>query len=104
MIEGYTIHDSHPHPVETMTIGDIIAASSNVGSSMLADRVLDKKEKGAVDRYLTLLKAGGSDDPHELLKRAGVDMTTAAPYDAVAARMNRIMDEMEAILAKQKKR
>jgi cell division protein FtsI (penicillin-binding protein 3) len=39
VIEGYTIHDSHPHPVETMTIGDIIAASSNVGSSMLADRV-----------------------------------------------------------------
>jgi len=38
-IEGYTITDSHPHPVESMTIGDIIAASSNVGSSMLADRV-----------------------------------------------------------------
>ena len=26
VIEGYTIHDAEPHPVETMTLGDIIAA------------------------------------------------------------------------------
>ena len=38
-VAGETIHDSHPHPVQRMTIGDIIAQSSNIGSSMLADRV-----------------------------------------------------------------
>lgn len=38
-VAGEVIHDSHPHPVERMTIGDIIARSSNIGSSMLADRV-----------------------------------------------------------------
>jgi cell division protein FtsI (penicillin-binding protein 3) len=38
-IDGYTIHDAEPHPVESMTIGDIVAHSSNVGSSLLADRV-----------------------------------------------------------------
>jgi cell division protein FtsI (penicillin-binding protein 3) len=38
-VAGELIHDSHPHPVERMTIGDIIARSSNIGSSMLADRV-----------------------------------------------------------------
>ena len=27
----FTIHDSHVHPVETMTLGDIIAQSSNIG-------------------------------------------------------------------------
>ncbi len=35
----FTIHDSHVHPVETMTIGDIIAESSNIGSAMVANEV-----------------------------------------------------------------
>ena len=30
-VGGFTIHDSHAHPVETMTLGDIIAESSNIG-------------------------------------------------------------------------
>lgn len=38
-IEGYTIHDAEPHATEKMTLGDIIAHSSNVGISMVADRV-----------------------------------------------------------------
>ncbi len=38
-IEGYTIHDAEPHALERMTLGDIIAHSSNVGISMVADRV-----------------------------------------------------------------
>jgi cell division protein FtsI (penicillin-binding protein 3) len=38
-IEGRTIHDAEPHGVETMTLGDVIAHSSNVGISMVADRV-----------------------------------------------------------------
>jgi oligoendopeptidase F len=75
-------------------------ATSLAASSLLAERVL-AKEKGAVDRYLTLLRAGSSDDPHVLLNRAGVDMTSPEPYRAVAARMNAIMDRIEAILAKQ---
>ncbi|MEP6757566.1 MAG: penicillin-binding protein 2 [Actinomycetota bacterium] len=37
-IEGYTIHDAEPHATERMTLGDIIAHSSNVGISMVADR------------------------------------------------------------------
>jgi cell division protein FtsI (penicillin-binding protein 3) len=38
-IEGYTIHDAEPHATEQMTLGDIIAHSSNVGISEVADRV-----------------------------------------------------------------
>jgi cell division protein FtsI (penicillin-binding protein 3) len=38
-IEGYTIHDAEPHAVESMTLGDVIAHSSNVGISLVADRV-----------------------------------------------------------------
>jgi cell division protein FtsI (penicillin-binding protein 3) len=38
-IDGYTIHDSHPHAITRMTLADIIAESSNIGSSLVADRV-----------------------------------------------------------------
>ena len=50
-----------------------------------------------------MLKAGGSDHPYELVKRAGVDLATPVPYRALTAHMNAIMDQIEAILAKQKK-
>ncbi len=35
-VDEYTIHDSHSHPVETMTLGDIIAESSNIGIAKVA--------------------------------------------------------------------
>jgi cell division protein FtsI (penicillin-binding protein 3) len=38
-IDGYTIHDAEAHATEAMTLGDIIAHSSNVGISEVADRV-----------------------------------------------------------------
>jgi oligoendopeptidase F len=76
-------------------------ATSLAASSLMAESVIAGKP-GARERYLELLKAGGSDYPYELVKRAGVDLATAAPYDAVARQMNRIMDEIEAILARRK--
>ncbi|MFN7144417.1 MAG: oligoendopeptidase F [Myxococcota bacterium] len=76
-------------------------ATSIAAASLLSEDVLAGKP-GAVDRYLALLKAGGSDDPAVLLKNAGVDMTSPAPYDAIARRMERLMDEIEAILAKKR--
>jgi oligoendopeptidase F len=45
-----------------------------------------------------VLRAGGSRYPYELLKDAGVDLATAAPYEALVKRMNTIMDEIETIL------
>jgi cell division protein FtsI (penicillin-binding protein 3) len=38
-IGGYTVHDSHQHPVQDMTLGDIVAQSSNIGSAIVAARV-----------------------------------------------------------------
>jgi oligoendopeptidase F len=75
-------------------------ATSLAASSLLAEAVIQGRP-GAVENYLNLLKAGGSDYPHELLKRAGVDMTTPEPYQAVFARMNAIMDQIEGILDRQ---
>jgi oligoendopeptidase F len=74
-------------------------ATSIAASSLFADRVA-AQEPGALERYLGLLRAGGSDYPYELVKAAGVDLATAAPYQSLVARMNRIMDEIESILAR----
>ena len=50
-----------------------------------------------------MLSSGSSKLPIELLKDAGVDMTTSKPFDAAIAEMNAIMDDMEKILARQPK-
>jgi len=72
-------------------------ATSFTASTALAEKVLEG-EQGAVDRMITFLSSGGSDYPIELLKQAGVDMTTSAPFDQTMVMMNRIMDEIERIL------
>ncbi len=76
-------------------------ATSISAGSLFAEAIL-KGEPGARERYLGLLAAGGSNYPYELVKAAGVDLASPAPYAAVATRMNRIMDEIEAILARRK--
>ncbi|PTQ11684.1 oligoendopeptidase F [Sphingomonas oleivorans] len=53
----------------------------------------------ARDRYLAVLKAGGSDYPTEILKRAGLDMATPAPYRALVSAFDRTLDQAEALLA-----
>ena len=81
-------------------------ATSLVASTSIARAIRDEAKKGKIaarDAYLNMLRAGGSRYPIDLLKGAGVDMTTSAPFDAAMAEMNGIMDEMEKILARQKK-
>ncbi|MEO8218355.1 MAG: oligoendopeptidase F [Acidobacteriota bacterium] len=72
-------------------------ATSFTASTALAEKVLSG-DKNAVVRYRKFLSAGGSKYPIELLKDAGVDMTTTEPLDLTVRKMNRVMDEMETIL------
>ncbi|WP_084583980.1 M3 family oligoendopeptidase [Sphingomonas azotifigens] len=51
------------------------------------------------DRYLAVLKAGGSRPPLEILRRAGLDMTSPAPYQALIATFRETIDQVEALLA-----
>ena len=51
------------------------------------------------DNYLSVLKAGGSDYPAEILKRAGLDMASPAPYQALVATFKDTLDQAEALLA-----
>jgi oligoendopeptidase F len=74
-------------------------ATSFTASLALAEKVMAGDE-AAKKRYLTFLSAGGSKYPIDLLKDAGVDMTTDEPLDLTIRKMNQIMDEMEKLLTK----
>ena len=52
-------------------------------------------EEGAVDRYLTFLKSGGSDWSLNILKRAGVDLTSAEPFERMMRLFEERLDEGE---------
>ncbi|HEV7575204.1 MAG TPA: oligoendopeptidase F [Caldimonas sp.] len=56
--------------------------------------------QAATDRYLTLLKSGGNDHPMAQLKKAGVDLTQRATFQAVIEQMDRLVSQMEAEAAK----
>jgi oligoendopeptidase F len=71
-------------------------ATSMVGAAFFTDAIL-KEGAPASGRFIKMLQAGGSDYPYELYKQAGVDMATPGPYRALAARMNRLLDEIEAL-------
>ncbi len=74
-------------------------STSFAASTALVEDVLNKKE-GATQKYIEFLSAGGSDYPIDILKKAGVDMTTDEPFKKTMAAMNRTMDEIEGILKK----
>jgi len=71
-------------------------ATSMAGAAELTDAIL-KQGAPARARFLDMLRAGGSGYAYDLYKKAGIDMATPAPYRALAARMNRLMDEVEAL-------
>jgi oligoendopeptidase F len=53
----------------------------------------------AVERYLSLLRAGGSDYPMNLLARAGVDLSQPDTVRAVAAELDMLVARLEAELS-----
>ena len=72
-------------------------ATSVTAGTALFGKILEDQQAGS-DNYKDLLRAGGSDYPHELLKRAGVDLSQPEPYRAVVTQMNAVMDQMEQLL------
>jgi oligoendopeptidase F len=75
-----------------------IVASSSLAKGILAEAANPKGGTKARDAYLTMLSSGSSKYAIDLLKDAGVDMTTSAPFNAAMSEMNRVMDEIEALL------
>jgi len=69
-----------------------IAAASYFTRSILTGGAKER------DNFLSVLKAGGSDYPTEILKRAGLDMATPAPYRALVQLMSDTMDQIETLI------
>ncbi|MCK9560211.1 MAG: oligoendopeptidase F [Candidatus Marinimicrobia bacterium] len=74
-------------------------ATSFTAATALAKKVMEN-DKTARSNYLKFISSGGSDYPINLLKKAGVDMTTADPFTLTMKEMNWVMDEIEKVLAK----
>lgn len=53
---------------------------------------------GAFDKYIGLLKSGGSAFPIDQVKAAGVDLTTKEPFQAVVKRMDELVRKLEELL------
>src|SRR5947207_6083121 len=66
-------------------------ATSFTASMALSEKVIGG-DPAATKRYLAFLSAGGSTYPIDLLKDAGVDMTTDDPLDLTIKAMKRVMD------------
>ncbi|SFE07701.1 oligoendopeptidase F [Bacillus sp. OV194] len=66
-------------------------------AASLSKQILEEGES-AVSRYIDFLKAGSSDYPIEVLKKAGVDMTTSKPIEDALKVFEEILDEMEDLL------
>ncbi len=62
----------------------------------LSRKILSEGE-AAVKDYLGFLSGGCSKSPIDLLKGAGVDMTSPAPVDEALALFGELIDEMEAL-------
>jgi oligoendopeptidase F len=73
-----------------------------IASMALSDMVLNGG-KAEQEKYLAFLSAGGNGYPLDILKKAGVDMTTPAPYEAAFKRFEELVSEMEKIVKRLKK-
>ena len=72
-------------------------ATSWAVSTALSEAVW-QHEPGALERYLDLLRAGGSDDPVTLLKHAGVDVTDSQYLERAFALFEKRLNQIEKLL------
>ncbi|HEX2444586.1 MAG TPA: oligoendopeptidase F [Vicinamibacterales bacterium] len=73
-------------------------ATCFASAARIEREIMEAPESGraaARERYLTLLAAGGSDYPMELLKRAGVDLNNADTVRAVVDQLDALVDRLE---------
>ncbi len=68
-------------------------------AAALSSQILEEGQP-AVERYLGFLEAGSSDFPIEVLKKAGVDMTSPAPIEAACKVFEEKLTELEQLLNK----
>jgi len=67
-------------------------------ATALSKQILEEGQP-AVERYIEFLKSGSSDYPIEVLKKAGVDMTSSKPIEEALKVFEEKLNEMEALLS-----
>jgi len=69
--------------------------SAGLTASTIVSQQIKEEGRPAVDRWLNVLKAGGTMKPLDLLKHAGVDMSTDQPVRRAVAYVGTLVDELE---------
>ena len=77
--------------------------ATGISAAYPLSQAILKGEKGAREKYLEFLKAGDSNYPIEILKNAGVDMSSTKPVDELLKLFNQLVDDMEKILKEEGK-
>ena len=71
--------------------------ATGYSAAIALSRKILSEDKSAVEDYLNFLRGGCSKSPIDLLKGAGVDMTSPEPVNQALALFGRLLDEMEAL-------
>ncbi len=72
--------------------------ATGYSAAIALSRKILKEGENAVKDYIRFLSGGCSKSPIDLLKDAGVDMTSPAPVEEALALFGTLLDEMEALL------
>jgi oligoendopeptidase F len=72
-------------------------ATSITAANFFADKVMHGTVKDR-ENYLSVLRAGGSDYGYNILKKAGLDMATATPYQTIIRSFSDVLDQAEKLL------
>lgn len=85
-----------------MYYGDVLPewALAMSGAAALAARI-ESGDRNTIEAVTHPLRRRASFTSHDLLVDAGVDLTTDAPYDALIARMNAKMNDLEREISKE---
>jgi len=72
--------------------------ATGMASAVAIARAILEGQEGALERYLAFLRAGGSDYPLNVLRGAGVDLTTPEPVSSALAEFERLVGELETLV------
>ena len=102
VVDDYVAHEWAfiPHFYRTYYVFQY--ATSFTASAALSEKVHGRRSGRDQALPERSSASGGSKYPIDLLKDAGVDMTTDEPLELTMKKMNRVMDEMEKLLAAKK--
>ena len=72
-------------------------ATGYSAATAISKKILEEGQPAA-ENYIKFLRSGGCDYPLELLKLAGVDMSTPAPIEAAMQTFEELLDELERLI------